>query len=109
MDVVGLLLGLLYVATLAFKVFALIDAAVRPDAAYSAAEKQTKTLWLVLLGLAVGIQLLSGNLFGPLGINLFGLVAAIVYIVDVRPAVRALGRGGRGGGDGRHMGPYGPW
>ena len=47
----------------------------------------------------------SGGLFGTLG--LFGLaavVAASVYLADVRPAVKDAGRGGS-----RNMGPYGPW
>ncbi|MCG6500599.1 DUF2516 family protein, partial [Kitasatospora sp. A2-31] len=35
------------------------------------------------------------------------LVAAIVYMVDVRPAIRALTS--RGGRNDRNMGPYGPW
>jgi hypothetical protein len=36
-------------------------------------------------------------------IGIIGVIAVIVYIVDVRPAVRSLGRGGRS------QGPYGPW
>ena len=48
---------------------------------------------------------LDASLIGPLG--LFGLaavVAASVYLADVRPAVKDAGRGGS-----RNMGPYGPW
>jgi hypothetical protein len=47
----------------------------------------------------------SGGFFGTLG--LFGLaavVAASVYLADVRPAVKDAGRGGS-----RNTGPYGPW
>jgi len=43
---------------------------------------------------------------------LAGVVATIVYMVDVRPAVRGIA-GGRGGGGGRRGsssdGPYGPY
>lgn len=80
-----LLLGL---ALLALKLWALIDALIRPAPAYVAAGKQSKVFWVVILALAVvfvGIGLLG----------LAGIVAAIVYLVDVRPAVRGIG-GGRG-------------
>jgi hypothetical protein len=91
------LTGALLVINLAIfvvKVWALVDAAIRPEAAYVASGKQTKTFWLVVLAVAV--------LSGFLGfLSIIGLVAALVYIVDVRPRVRAY----RGGSSG----PYGPW
>jgi len=94
-------LGLLGLALLGLKAFALIDAAIRPGNAYAAADKLQKNFWLIVLGLAVVWNIISPS---PIGIiNLIGLVAAIVYLVDVRPAVRAIGRGGP------QTGPYGPW
>jgi hypothetical protein len=71
----------IFVAVLVTKVVALIDAATRPERAFVAAGKQTKTFWIVLLALAVVSTVGSF-------ISLLGLVAAIVYLVDVRPAVR---------------------
>ena len=60
--------------------FALIDAVSRPEAAFAATGKQTKQFWLVLLSLAA--------LFTLLGFfSIVALVAAIVYIVDVRAAI----------------------
>ena len=48
--------------------------------------------WLAITAIA----LVVGLLFGPLGIlGLAGIVASIVYLVDVRPAVRQI----QGGGD----------
>ncbi len=83
------LLGLLGLAVFALKIFALVDAALRPEPVWRAAVSQSKTFWLVLLVLAV--------LFGGIGIlGLAGLVAAIVYLVDVRPKLREV-RGGRPG------------
>lgn len=97
------LLGLLGLAMLLFKVFALVDAALVKEYAYPAADKQKKPFWLIILGIGAVWNLLRPS---PVDfINLIGLVAAIVYVVDVRPAVRAVQRGGRGGA----MGPYGPW
>jgi hypothetical protein len=82
------LLALISIAILVIKLVALIDAAVRPSPAYPAAEKQTKVFWLVILALAV---VLNGAI-----LTIAGLIAAIVYLVDVRPAIRAVqGRGKR--------------
>ncbi len=84
------LLLLLGVALLALKIWALVDACLRPAAAFPAAGKLTKLAWLAILVVALllsGLSVLS--LFG-----LIGTVAAIVYLVDVRPAVRGLRPGG---------------
>ena len=81
--------SLVWLAVLAVQVYALVDAAVRPAAAYVAAGKLTKQAWVAILGVSLVVgQLLS--LFSPLG--LAAVVATIVYFVDVRPALRALGR-----------------
>lgn len=94
-------------AIICFKLFAFVDAAVRREDAYRAADKKTKPFWLVVLGLALGIDLLLGaNVLGNF-LTLIGLVAAIVYMVDVRPAIRQLTGGG--GPKRRDIGPYGPW
>ena len=59
----------------------------RPDA-FVAADKLTKPAWLIILGLALVAHMLIWN---PMSfLNLIGAVAAIVYVVDVRPALRAL-------------------
>lgn len=100
--ITGSITGILALAVLVLKVLALVDALRRKEAAFVAADKQTKQLWLIILGLA-----LLGDIFlgGPIGIiSLAGTIAAIVYIVDVRPAVSEVERGG-----GRRMGPYGPY
>jgi hypothetical protein len=106
----------LTVAMLAFKVFAFIDAACRRSDAFTAVDKQTKMFWLVVLGFAVAVFFLPVPLMGQM-LSLLGMVAAIVYMVDVRPRIRAIApqrRGGKGrlGGkkdDRSNMGPYGPW
>ncbi|MFD0276625.1 DUF2516 family protein [Kitasatospora sp. NPDC127111] len=112
----GQILGLHYlnpfwwvgVAILGFKLFALIDAAVRREDAYRAADKKTKGFWLAILGAAFGLDLLFGVDLLYSFLTIAGLVAAIVYMVDVRPAIKELTSRG-GGGDRRNMGPYGPW
>lgn len=102
-------LSWLMIALLVFKVFAFVDAAIRREDAYRAVDKQTKPFWLIILGLVVAVSFVP---VGGLFLNLIGLIAAIVYVVDVRPKVRAVTppRGGRNKKDDRnHMGPYGPW
>ncbi len=86
----SLLLLSLGLGALAVKVWALVDAISRPAEAYVAAGKLTKVAWIVILALSV---VLGGrNVLGLFG--LLGLVAAIVYLVDVRPAVRGMRPGG---------------
>ncbi len=96
---VGGLLSLLNLGLLVLSVWALVDAITRPAAAYVAAGKQTKPIWLAILGVAAALTL-TGN--APV-LGLFGIVvavASIVYLVDVRPAVREMRPGN---------GPYGPY
>ncbi|MET8689815.1 DUF2516 family protein [Streptomyces atriruber] len=97
---------LLSLALIVFSGFALIDAAVRREDAYRAADKKTKPFWLIILGIAFVVNLLFPILsFLPI----IGLVATIVYMVDVRPAIRQItGGGGRRGGSSSD-GPYGPY
>ncbi len=84
------LLLLLGLALFALKAWALVDACTRPAAAFPAAGKLTKVAWVAILAAAV---LLGGlSVLGLLG--LLGTVAAIVYLVDVRPAVRQMRPGG---------------
>jgi hypothetical protein len=114
-SVIGVQLVIVWVlAAIAFglEVFALVDAIrTRPDA-FVATGKQTKPLWLIILSISAALGFialpLGGGLLSPLGfLPVIAVVAAAVYLTDVRPAVRQI-RGG-GGGGGRNAGPYGPW
>lgn len=97
------LFALLALLALALQVWAFLDAAVRPTAAFPAADKQTKKFWLILLGV-LAVADLAGVGGGILGmVTIIGIIAALVYLLDVRPAVRQYG--GRRG----TQGPYGPW
>lgn len=107
--------GLISLALFVFALFAFIDAAFRREDAYRAADKNTKAFWLIILGIAaVVMKLFSIMSFLPV----IGLIAVIVYMVDVRPAlrgisgrpgrIRRLGRG-RGHGGSSSDGPYGPY
>ncbi|GAA2623590.1 DUF2516 family protein [Streptomyces axinellae] len=104
-------MGLINLVILALAVFAFVDGAIRREDAYRAADKQTKQFWLIILGIAVVVNLLPIPGLGML-LTLAGLVASIVYIVDVRPALKQISGGGRGGrrrGGSSSDGPYGPF
>ena len=89
------LIGIIGLVTLIFKVFTFIDCLTRRAELFPAAGKQTKVFWLVILGIASVWNFINSS---PIGIiNLIGIVAALVYAVDVRPALRDLGGGRRGG------------
>ncbi|MFD7922459.1 DUF2516 family protein [Streptomyces sp. NPDC059740] len=95
-------------ALLAGSVVAFVHAAVQREDAYRAAGKQNKAMWLLFLGIAAVIMgLFPLDTFLPA----LGLVAVIVYAVDVRPAlaqVAGRGRGPRRRGSSSD-GPYGPF
>lgn len=101
-------LGLLSWALFLLALFALVDAAIHRQDAYRAADKKTKAFWLIVLGIsAVVMKIFSILSFLPV----IGLVAVIVYMVDVRPKLREVagknGPGRRGGSS--SDGPYGPF
>jgi hypothetical protein len=88
----GGVIGLLELACLAVAVWALVDCAMRRTPAFPAAGKLTKPAWLAITGGAMLIQWLFAAL------SIFGIaaiVASIVYLVDVRPAVKEVQGGGR--------------
>jgi len=81
-------MSLLTLALFVVQAWAFIDALTRRPEAYVAADKQTKPTWLIILGVALAAHVLIWN---PISfLNLIGTVAAIVYIVDARPALRAV-------------------
>jgi len=96
----------LSIAALCVEVWAFVDAVRRPTAAFPAAGKQTKPIWLVILGVAAVIGLWSSTLGGPNLVSLFPIiafVAAAIYLTDVRPKVKEF----KGGSS--SSGPDGPW
>jgi hypothetical protein len=82
MSLVGIVLLVLKVAVLATTVYAFVHAALQRPDAYTAADKLTKPVWLVILGVGV----LLAAVLGITGIAI-AAVAAGVYLVDVRPKI----------------------
>lgn len=70
------------------KALAFLDTLGRPAQVYPAADKQTKNFWLLVLGLFLVAHMLF---WYPINLlNLIGTIAALVYVLDVRPTVRSL-------------------
>jgi hypothetical protein len=108
-DLQALIVLALALGAFALEVFALVDALRRKSGAFVAAGKRTKRFWVILLVVAAALGFIG--LPRPVGFgdalsifSIIAVVAAAVYLTDVRPAVRQI----RGGG-GTNSGPYGPW
>ncbi|MGY1721621.1 DUF2516 family protein [Blastococcus sp. SYSU DS0533] len=84
-----LLLGL-YWASLGLTAWAFVDALIRPAAGYVAAGKLTKPGWAAITGLALLVIFWQKTPLSLLGLP--AVIAAIVYLVDVRPAVGGMRR-----------------
>jgi cytosine/uracil/thiamine/allantoin permease len=80
---------LIYFVIFAIKIFAFVTAMIYSAESYVAADKLNKPTWALILGVAILLQVVPL----PLSlINLGFLVAACVYLADVRPALSALRR-----------------
>lgn len=73
---------------LAIKIFALVTALMFSPDHYRAADKLTKPAWVAILGIGAVAQVLMPDARSL--INLAFTIAALVYLVDVRPALRGL-------------------
>jgi hypothetical protein len=85
------LLFALYVGAQGLTVWAFVDALIRPANGFVAAGKLTKPGWAAITGLAAVIIFWQQTPMTILGLP--AVIAAVVYLVDVRPAVRGLRRG----------------
>jgi uncharacterized protein DUF2516 len=105
----------LAVVAFVIEAWALVDAVMRPKAAFAAAAtmsdnaagRLTKPIWLIILGVAFVLGLYSAAYGGVTGfLSVLAFVAAAIYLAGVRPKVREYSkRGSRSSSSG----PYGPW
>lgn len=78
------------VGCLALQAWALVDCITRGTRTFVSAQKLTKPAWLAITAIA-GVLTFYFGVISILGIA--GLVGSIVYLVDVRPAVREVSGG----------------
>ena len=101
-----LLFSVFYLVIFGLSVWALVDCLRRPAGAFLSAGKRTRQFWTWVLVAATAVAFIS--IPPPVGIGLpfpsflalASAAAAIVYLVDVRPAVTPYS-GRRGGGPSR--------
>jgi hypothetical protein len=94
----------LAMAAFIVEAWAFVDAIIRPAPAFVAVGKQTKQIWLIILGVAFVLGLYSAAYGGVTSIlSVAAFVAAAIYLADVRPKVKEFRRGSSSSG------PYGPW
>jgi hypothetical protein len=78
--------------------FVLVDAVMRKPDAFVAADRQTKTVWVAILAGAALFLILAALPSFITAMDLLwiaGCIAALVYLVDVRPRLRDIQRGTR--------------
>ena len=92
-DIQDWILRLLFYGVLILRVWALADCLARKNAAFPAAGKLTKPAWGLLNAFSVGISVLIHSELSLL--SLITLVVTLVYLADVRPAVREVSGGSR--------------
>ena len=104
LSIINLFFWVLLLGAFVIEAWAFGDLLRRPAAAFPAAGKQTKPIWLIILGVAfvIGIAGAVGYLSLISIFPIVAFVAAAIYLVDVRPKVSSAKPGSR-------QGPYGPW
>jgi len=75
-------------AVLALKIAALVISLLYSDEAYRAADRLTKAAWVAILGIGLLAQLVPVSALA----NLAFTIAALVFFLDVRPALAGLRR-----------------
>lgn len=87
----GWILGVIWYAGMPVGLFAFVHALTQRSDAFTAADKLTKPAWLGITGAGLVVLVLFP---GPMTIFwIAGLVAVLVYLVDVRPRVVEIQRG----------------
>lgn len=83
------ILTIIWIAGIPVGVFAFVHAALQRADAFTAVDKLNKLAWMGITGAAALVLILAMQ--GPYTIIwIAGLVASLVYIVDVRPKVKEI-------------------
>lgn len=96
MQALGSIQGTIFLALVAgifvFAVVGLISSLMYSDEVYRAADKRSKQFWSLMMGGAVLVSFLGLPPLRamPMFVTIIALVAAAVYWIDVRPALRQV-------------------
>ena len=106
-DVQGFVLLILGIGSLLLTGFATIDSLRHRADLFPAVGRLSKAAWVGILIAAFLISIVSFAGTATLGLlNVIGVIAAGVYLADVRPKIKQISGGGRSSGS---YGPYGPY
>jgi hypothetical protein len=94
-NITGWIVTVLNWAAVPVGLFAFLHAAVQRSDAYAAANKMTKPIWLAITGGGTLACALFRFYDFTMMFWIAGLVAVLVYIVDVRPKLIEVQRGGQ--------------
>ncbi|SDQ81117.1 DUF2516 family protein [Thermostaphylospora chromogena] len=100
--ILDLIFWLLAIGAFAMAAYAFVHALRTPTRAFAITGKQTKKLWMIILGFAVLFAFAAAvQYLHTLSIfTIASVIASGIYLADVRPAVSEIGKGG-------NSGPYG--
>ena len=82
------------IAVLVCAVIALIDASRRPERAFASESRQTKKIWLLILGAGLLFAVLGAVQMISVVLNIVAIGPAAVYWYGVRPNITPYGTGG---------------
>lgn len=87
---IGLIMLIVHFATIVISIYAFVMSLTYSAQAYDAAGKWTKQGWAIVLGLGSLFTVVGIGL--PIIISLAFLIAALVFLADVKPALASLRR-----------------
>lgn len=89
--------------------FGLVHAALTPAQVFRSADKRSKGFWLAITaaGLVLGILSFPTGIGGRIIFGIISVVAGLVYITDIYPALRRYRKRRGGGGGGGYSGGSG--
>lgn len=85
----SVVMAVIWIVFIATKAWALIDCATRRPDAFPAVDRKSKGMWLAI----TGASFLTALFMSPIGIfGIAGIIASMVYLVDVRPRIAEITR-----------------
>lgn len=95
MQVATFIVEIIHWAGAVVGLFAFVHAILQRADAYSAADRKTKPIWMAITGGGTFAMALFPFFSAGMIFWIAGLVAVLVYLVDVRPKLIEVQRGGR--------------
>lgn len=96
LNIIAVINIVIFVVSIVVELWALIHCALQRNDAFNAIGTLSKGMWLAILGGTILLSfILAFSMFGQMFV-LLALTAALVYLLDIRPAIRDITSGGGG-------------